>query len=120
MITYPPIEMDSPANILRPFCAILTFSSRGVSGEGVTCMIVESSTKRYPTIWKESLDILHLNTTPWPASRRQSRRGELKMDRIYGAAPLPLPKPYGVGSSYLFTTYVAFCLATALYMSAGC
>ena len=68
-LTCPPVALSHPANILRPFCASLTVSSRGVSGEGATGMIVESSTKQYPTRWKESLEILHLNTAPWPASR---------------------------------------------------
>ena len=52
-ITCPPVDFSAPEMILRPFCSILTVSSRGVSGVGATCMIVESSTKQYPTRWKE-------------------------------------------------------------------
>ena len=63
-LTCPPVALDSPENILRPFCASLTVSSREVSGEGATCMIVESSTKQYPTIRKASFEILHLKTAP--------------------------------------------------------
>ena len=65
MLTFPPVALDSPENILRPFCASLTVSSRGVSGEGATIMIVESYKNQYPTIWKEeSFEILHLRAAP--------------------------------------------------------
>ena len=73
-----------------------------VSGKGDTCMIVESSTKKYPTRWKEYCEILHLNTASCPASLRQLRRGELKMSHISGAEPFPWPKPCGGGLSGIY------------------
>ena len=67
--------------------------------EGATCMIVKSSTKQYPTIWKESLEILHLKTAPWPDSLIRFRRGDLTMAHIAGADPFPWPKPCEGGMS---------------------
>ena len=99
MLTCPPVALDSPENILRPFYAIFTVSSGGVSDEGDTCIIVESSTKQYPNIWKESREMLHLKTTLCPASMRQFIRGELKISHISGTAPFPWPKSCGGGLS---------------------
>ena len=39
-LTFPPVALAAPPKILRPFCASFTVSSRGVSVEGATCMIV--------------------------------------------------------------------------------
>ena len=41
-LTCPSVALSAPEKILRPFCASFTVSSRGLSGEGVTCMIVDS------------------------------------------------------------------------------
>ena len=98
-LTCPPVALTDPANILRPFCDSFTVSYRGVYGEGVTCMIMKSSTKQYPTRWKESCEILHLKTAPCPASLRQFKRGELTMSHIVGDAPFPWPKTCGGGLS---------------------
>ena len=86
-LTFPLVALAAPAQILRPFCASFTVYSRGVSGEGATSMIVESSMKKYPTRWKESCDMLHLKTAPCPTSMTQFRRGELAMAHISGASP---------------------------------
>ena len=98
-LTCPTVDLDTPEKIMRPFCVSFTVSYRGVSGEGATCMIVESSTKQYPTIWKESCDMLHLKTSPCPSSLRQFRRGDLTMEHIYGADPFTWTKPCGGGLS---------------------
>ena len=42
-------DLDVPQNISRHFWEILTVSYVGMLGEGVTCTIVESLTKQYPT-----------------------------------------------------------------------
>ena len=65
------VALVAPAKILRPFCDISTVSSRRVSGEGAICMIVESSTKQYPTIWEKSCEMLHLNTALCTAYMKQ-------------------------------------------------
>ena len=67
-LTCPPVALSAPVNILRPFFAIFTASSRGGSIEGDNSMIVESSTKQYPNRRKEPRKILHLKITPCPAS----------------------------------------------------
>ena len=40
-LTFPPVALADPANILKPFCASFAVYSRGVSGECATFMIVE-------------------------------------------------------------------------------
>ena len=91
--------MDAPAKILMPFCASFTVSSRGVSGEGATCIIMESSIKQYPTRRKGSCEMMHLKKAPCPASLKQFIRGELTMAYIDVAAPFTWPKPCGGGLS---------------------
>ena len=54
-------------------------------------MILESSTKQYPTSFSESWEIQHVNTSPCPESRRQSSGGLLTVAHIVGASPLPYP-----------------------------
>ena len=94
-LTFPPFALADTVKIFRPFCARFSVFSRGVSSEGATCMIVESSMKQYPTIWKESRAMLHLKTALCPAYMIQFRRWELAMAHISGAAPFPWPKPCG-------------------------
>ena len=60
-------------------------------------MIVESFTKQYPTIWKDSREMLHLKASLWPASVKQFMRGELTMAHISWTAPFPWPNTCGVG-----------------------
>ena len=50
-------------------------------------MIVESFTKQYPTIWKDSREMLHFKSAPWPASTRQFKRVELTMAHMFGDVP---------------------------------
>ena len=73
-LTCTPVALAAPVKIFRPFCASFNVSSRWVSYEGATCMILEPSTKQYPTRWKESCEMLHLNTAPRPACLRHFRR----------------------------------------------
>ena len=58
-------------------------------------MIFESSTKQYPTSFRESWGVQHLKTALCPASQRQSIRGLLKISHIAGAYPLPCPRYCG-------------------------
>ena len=98
-LTCPPDALASPGKTFNPFCTSLTVSIWGVSGVGATYIIVESSTKQYLTIWKESREMINLKDTPYPASLRQFRKGELMMLHIYGAAPFPWLNPCGGGLS---------------------
>ena len=96
-LTFPPVAFYAPVNMLRPFFASSTVSSRGMSIVGATCMIMDSSTKQYPTRWKESREMLHLKATMWPASLRQFRKVELMVAHIYGSDPFPWSDPCGGG-----------------------
>ena len=98
-LTCTPVALAAPENTLRPFCTSFTVSSRGVSGEVYTWMIMESSTKQHPTRWKESREMMNLKTYPCPDSMRHFIRGDLTMDHISWAAPFPWPKPCGGGLS---------------------
>ena len=60
-------------------------------GGGDIWMVVELSTKKYPTNIIESWEIQYLKTSPWPESRRQLSRGVLTISHIYGAAQFPCP-----------------------------
>eukprot|EP00957_Ditylum_brightwellii_P177491 13518754-Ditylum_brightwellii.AAC.1 len=60
-------------------------------------MIVESSTKQYPTILNSFFDMTHLKTTPYPLFLKTFRRGELTRAQVAGAAPFPCPRPPSIG-----------------------
>ena len=60
-------------------------------------MMIESSTKQYPTNLRESWEIQHLKTPPLTASRRQLSRVVLNIAHISGAAPFPCTRPWGGG-----------------------
>ena len=58
-------------------------------------MILESSTKQYPTSFRESWGMRHLKSYPCPAYQRQSSRGVLIIVHIVRAYTLPCPRYFG-------------------------
>ena len=65
-------------------------------------MILESSTKQYPTSFRESWGMPNLKTALCLASQRQSSRGVLTISHKAGAYPLPCPRYFGGGLSGRF------------------
>ena len=62
-------------------------------------MILESSTKQYPTSFRESWGMRHLKSYPCPAYQRQSSREVLTIVHIVGAYTLTCPRYCGGGLS---------------------
>ena len=62
-------------------------------------MILESSTKQYPTNFKESWGVQNFKTSPCPASQSQSSIEVLTIYHIVGSSPLPCPRYCGRGLS---------------------
>ena len=58
-------------------------------------MMVESSTKQYPTSLGESWEMQHFKTAPCPEYQRQFSRGVLTIYHIAEAAPFPCTRPWG-------------------------
>ena len=67
----------------------------GTVGDGGTCMIVESSTKHYPTILDVSPDIHHLKDAPWNSSLRKFSIGVISISQLVRNAPFIFPNPCG-------------------------
>ena len=69
----------------------MTVSFVEVRGEGETSIIVEFSTKHYPTRLKDSFEIQHLKAVPKPASLILLSNKLLTMDQIEWGAPFHCP-----------------------------
>ena len=59
-LTCPPVDWAAPAKILSPCCVRLNVSLSEDPGKGATCIIIESSTKKTPTILMVSPGRNHL------------------------------------------------------------
>ena len=66
-----------------------------VVGEGAIWMILELSTKQYPTIFRGSWGMQHLKTAPCTESQSQSSRGVLTIYHIEGESTFPCPRYCG-------------------------
>ena len=72
---------------------------------GETYIIVDCSTKKYPTKLKDYFEMHHFKSAPKPASLILLSSGLLNMSQIAGAAPFPFPNPWGgglMGVAYIF------------------
>ena len=98
-LTFPSILRSAPEKRSNPDWDSFIVYFAWVVGEGAIWMILESSTKQYPTSFRESWGVQHLKTAPCPASQRQSSRGVLKISHIAGASPFLCPRYCGEGLS---------------------
>ena len=96
-LTFPTVARDALAKRSSPDLDILIVSLVGVVRYGNVCIMIELSTKKYPTRFMESLKMQHLKTAPCPTSLRQYIRGVLMIFHFAGAAPFLFPSPFGVG-----------------------
>ena len=93
----PPVALADPDNRLRLSQASFTVSFVVVRGEGENCIIVELSTKQYPTRLNDSFEMQNLKSASNPDYLRLFSSGVLTMTQIVGAAPFPCPNPWGGG-----------------------
>ena len=90
----PYVTWAAPKKMSSPLRENPRRSSAEVYGSVDTCMIVESSTKKYPNRKILYPEMLHLKTAQWTASTRQFSMGVLKIAHILGEAILPCPRPW--------------------------
>ena len=91
-LNFPTVAWAAPENISNPYWASFVVSFLGSLGDGAILIIVESSTKLYPTKFSNSCEIHNLNTDMWPESWRQFKSGVITIVHIDGAYSIALVK----------------------------
>ena len=95
MLTFPSVFWAAPEKISNSDWDSFIAYFAWVVGEGSIWMILESSTNKHPTSFRESWGMQNLKTAPCPESQRQLSIWVLTISHIAGASPLTCPRYSG-------------------------